>query len=110
MAAHNIDMQSVQTAVAHATSAKPVGRLMGAQALTLNMANGPAHAADYAPLIVSYRNGAPVRLRDIAEVGGAAALPAHHDDHHGGHHGIAADRARRRSASRWWAAWWSRRR
>jgi HAE1 family hydrophobic/amphiphilic exporter-1 len=68
MAAHNVDMQAVQTAVAHATSAKPVGRLMGAQELTLNMANGPIHAADYAPLIVSYKNGVPVRLRDIAEV------------------------------------------
>ena len=41
---------------------------MGAQALTLNMSNGPTHAADYAPLIVTYRNGAPVRLRDIAHV------------------------------------------
>jgi len=68
MAAHNVDLQTVQSAVAHATSARPIGRLMGAQALTLNMSNGPTHAADYAPLIVSYRNGAPVRLRDIAEI------------------------------------------
>ena len=68
MAAHNVDLPTVQTAVAHATSAKPIGRLMGAQALTLNMSNGPTHAADYAPLIVSYRNGVPVRLRDIANV------------------------------------------
>jgi HAE1 family hydrophobic/amphiphilic exporter-1 len=41
---------------------------MGAQTLTLNVANGPTHAADYAPLIVSYRNGAAVRLSDIAKV------------------------------------------
>jgi HAE1 family hydrophobic/amphiphilic exporter-1 len=68
MAAHNIDLQTVQSAVAHATSAKPIGRLMGAQALTLNMSNGPTHAADYAPLIVSYRNGAPVLLSDIADI------------------------------------------
>jgi hydrophobic/amphiphilic exporter-1 (mainly G- bacteria), HAE1 family len=68
MAAHNIDMQTVQSAVAHATSSKPIGRLMGAQALTLNMANGPTHAADYGPLVVSYRNGAAVRLSDIASV------------------------------------------
>ena len=68
MAAHNVDMQTVQSAVAHATSAKPVGRLMGAQTLTLNVANGPTHAADYAPLVVSYRNGAAVRLSDVAEV------------------------------------------
>ena len=68
MAAHNVDMQTVQSAVAHATSAKPVGRLMGAQTLTLNVANGPTHAADYAPLVVSYRNGAAVRLSDVADV------------------------------------------
>jgi HAE1 family hydrophobic/amphiphilic exporter-1 len=68
MAAHNIDLQTVQSAVAHATSAKPIGRLMGAQTLTLNMANGPTHAADYAPLVVSYRNGVAVRLSDIADV------------------------------------------
>jgi HAE1 family hydrophobic/amphiphilic exporter-1 len=68
MAAHNIDLQSVQTAVAHATSAKPIGRLMGPQALTLNIANGPTQAADYLPLIVAYRSGAPVRLRDVANV------------------------------------------
>ncbi|HEY6256673.1 MAG TPA: efflux RND transporter permease subunit [Xanthobacteraceae bacterium] len=68
MAAHNLDLQMVQSAVAHATSAKPVGRLMGSQALTLNVANGPTHAADYLPLIVSYRNGAAVRLSDIATV------------------------------------------
>jgi HAE1 family hydrophobic/amphiphilic exporter-1 len=68
MAAHNVDLGMVQTAVAHATSSTPLGRLMGAQAVTLNMANGPTHAADYAPLIVSDRNGTPVRLRDIANV------------------------------------------
>jgi hydrophobic/amphiphilic exporter-1 (mainly G- bacteria), HAE1 family len=68
MAAHNIDLQMVQNAVAHATSSKPVGRLMGAQALTLNMANGPTHAADYVPLIVRHHDGATVRLSDIAKV------------------------------------------
>src|SRR5579883_759118 len=68
MAAHNVDLGMVQTAVAHATSSTPLGRLMGAQAVTLNMANGPTHAADYAPLIVSDRNGTPERLRDIANV------------------------------------------
>jgi HAE1 family hydrophobic/amphiphilic exporter-1 len=68
MAAHDIDFQTVQTAVAHATSAKPVGRLNGPQTLTLKASTGPTHAADYAPLIVAYRNGAPVRLRDVAHV------------------------------------------
>src|SRR5215469_363297 len=66
MAARDIDFQTVQNAVAHATSAKPLGRLNGPQSLTLKTSNGPTHAADYAPLIVTYRNGAPVRLRDIA--------------------------------------------
>ncbi len=68
MAAHNLDLQAVQTAVANATSAKPIGRLMGPQALTLNMSNGPTHAADYAGLVLAYHNGAAVRLRDVANV------------------------------------------
>jgi HAE1 family hydrophobic/amphiphilic exporter-1 len=68
LAAHNLDLQAVQTAVANATSAKPVGRLMGPQALTLNMSNGPTHAADYRALVVAYQNGATVRLGDVANV------------------------------------------
>jgi HAE1 family hydrophobic/amphiphilic exporter-1 len=68
MAAHDIDFPTVQNAVAHATSAKPLGRLNGAQSLTLKTTTGPIQASDYAPLIVAYRNGAPVRLRDIAHV------------------------------------------
>jgi HAE1 family hydrophobic/amphiphilic exporter-1 len=68
MAARDVDFQTVQNAVAHATSAKPLGRLNGPQSLTLKTSNGPTHAADYSPLIVAYRNGAPVRLRDIAHV------------------------------------------
>jgi HAE1 family hydrophobic/amphiphilic exporter-1 len=68
LAAHNLDLQAVQTAVANATSAKPVGRLMGPQALTLNMSNGPTHAADYRALVVAYQNGATVRLGDVASV------------------------------------------
>jgi len=68
MAARDIDFPTVQAAVAHATSAKPLGRLNGLQSLTLKTTTGPVKAADYAPLIVTYRNGAPVRLRDIAHV------------------------------------------
>jgi HAE1 family hydrophobic/amphiphilic exporter-1 len=68
MAARDIDFPTVQTAVAHATSAKPLGRLNGTQSLTLKTTTGPIQASDYAPLIVAYRNGAPVRLRDIARV------------------------------------------
>jgi HAE1 family hydrophobic/amphiphilic exporter-1 len=68
MAAHDIDFQTVQTAVTHATTAKPVGRLNGPQSLTLKASSSPTRAAQYAPLIIAYRNGAPVRLRDIANV------------------------------------------
>jgi HAE1 family hydrophobic/amphiphilic exporter-1 len=68
MAARDIDFPTVQAAVTHATTAKPVGRLSGPQSLTLKASAGPTHAAQYAPLIVAYRNGSPVRLRDIANV------------------------------------------
>ena len=36
--------------------------------MTLKASSSPTRAAQYAPLIIAYRNGAPVRLRDIANV------------------------------------------
>jgi hydrophobic/amphiphilic exporter-1 (mainly G- bacteria), HAE1 family len=68
MAARDVDLQSVQKALANATSAKPVGIIDGPQGLTLKTNTMPSHAADYTPLIVAYRGGAPIRLGDIAHV------------------------------------------
>ena len=69
MAARNIGLDEVQKAVAAATSNTPVGTLSGKeQMLTLQATGQPSDAAAYRPLIVAYRNGAPVRLGDIADV------------------------------------------
>jgi HAE1 family hydrophobic/amphiphilic exporter-1 len=46
-----------------------VGTLYGAHTAYNIQANGQLmHAADYRPLVVAWRNGAPVRLQDVAEV------------------------------------------
>ncbi|HUN49957.1 MAG TPA: efflux RND transporter permease subunit, partial [Candidatus Sulfotelmatobacter sp.] len=67
MASRNISLDDVQNAVAAATSNTPVGALTGPQQQWVLQATGqPSHAADYRKLIVAYRNGAPVRLNEIA--------------------------------------------
>jgi hydrophobic/amphiphilic exporter-1 (mainly G- bacteria), HAE1 family len=68
MATRDVDFQSVQAALANATSQKPVGVIDGPQVLTLDTNTMPRYAKDYTPLIVAYRDGAPVRLSDIATV------------------------------------------
>src|SRR6185312_16317809 len=66
MAAHNIDIKQVQTAIANATSNAPIGALEGAEReMTLNASGLPQRASDYNRLIVAYRDGAPVRIQDI---------------------------------------------
>src|SRR5207244_6165311 len=57
----------VQRALAAASSNTPVGALSGPQkAATLQADTLPTTASGYGPLIIAYRNGAPVRLRDVA--------------------------------------------
>ena len=47
----------------------PTGTLYGANQAFIVQATGQLNkAADYAPLIVTYRNGAPVRLADVGTV------------------------------------------
>ncbi|MGH7089813.1 MAG: efflux RND transporter permease subunit, partial [Stellaceae bacterium] len=55
--------------MSQANSATPVGTLMGPEKAFTMKANGQLeHAVDYRPLIIAYRNGAPVRLGDVAKV------------------------------------------
>jgi hydrophobe/amphiphile efflux-1 (HAE1) family protein len=69
LAAKGMTLDDVQSAVAAANSNTPVGALMGAQQSYTLQANGQIpHAAGYRPLIIAYRNGAPVRLQDVAKV------------------------------------------
>jgi HAE1 family hydrophobic/amphiphilic exporter-1 len=69
LAARGIGLDDVQKALHDASSTTPVGALSGPQkAATLQANTQPARAASYEPLIIAYRNGAPVRLRDVAKV------------------------------------------
>jgi HAE1 family hydrophobic/amphiphilic exporter-1 len=69
LAAHNIGIDEVAQAVQASNVDLPTGTLYGMhQAFTVR-ANGQLFdAAAYRPLIVAYRNGAPVRLGDLGRV------------------------------------------
>ena len=69
LAAKGLTLNDLQTAVAAANSDTPVGTLMGpGQSFTLQMRNQFNTAADFKPIIIAYRDGAPVRLQDVATV------------------------------------------
>ncbi|MGA3306877.1 MAG: efflux RND transporter permease subunit, partial [Stellaceae bacterium] len=62
LAAKGLTLDDVQTAVAAANSDTPVGTLMGpGQSFTLQMRNQFNTAADFKPINIAYRDGAPVR-------------------------------------------------
>src|SRR5712691_4305632 len=69
LAARGIGLEDVRNALTLATVNRPKGVLEGAhQAVTLDTNDQIFNAADFRKVIVTYRNGAPVRLGDIAEV------------------------------------------
>jgi HAE1 family hydrophobic/amphiphilic exporter-1 len=69
LAGANLTLADVQEALAAANTNKPLGSLTGdKQSLTLQASGQLAKAADYGTLPVAYRNGLPVRLRDVATV------------------------------------------
>jgi len=69
LAARGISMDEIQRAIAAASSTTPVGALSGPQkAATLQADTQLTQAPGYLPLIIAYRNGAPVQLSDVARV------------------------------------------
>ena len=69
LAAMGLSLEEVRAALSAATTNTPKGTLNGErQAVTLDASDQLLHAADYAAVIVAYRNGAPVRLADVALV------------------------------------------
>ncbi len=69
LAARNISLDELTAALRAANANTPVGTLEGpAQTLTLTANRQLRNAAEFAELIVSNRNGNPVRLRDVAQV------------------------------------------
>src|SRR5260370_12663135 len=69
LASRGIGLEEVRNALTLATVNRPKGVLEGAhQAVTLDTNDQIFDAAGFRKVIVAYRNGAPVRLGDIAEV------------------------------------------
>jgi HAE1 family hydrophobic/amphiphilic exporter-1 len=66
LAARGMGIDEVKTAVEQGNVNLPTGILQGPrQSFTVETAGQLKNAASYRPLVVAYRNGSPVRLRDI---------------------------------------------
>jgi multidrug efflux pump len=66
---YGVGLEDVRAALASANAHSPKGAVGDGDRLFQIYTNDQAnHAADYRPLVIAYRNGAPVRLTDVAEV------------------------------------------
>jgi hydrophobe/amphiphile efflux-1 (HAE1) family protein len=69
LAARGIGLEDVHNALTTATVDRPKGNLEGAhQVFTIDTNDQLFNADSFKNVIVAYRNGAPVRLKDVAEV------------------------------------------
>jgi HAE1 family hydrophobic/amphiphilic exporter-1 len=69
LADRGIGIDELEAAIRNANPNTPTGSLYGKYSnLTLQTNAEPKNAADFRPLIVAYRNGAPVRLEQVANV------------------------------------------
>jgi hydrophobe/amphiphile efflux-1 (HAE1) family protein len=68
LAARGINLEDVRTALGQANVDLPKGTLNSPrQTYTLNTNDQLLNADDYANLVIAYRNGAPVRIRDVGQ-------------------------------------------
>ncbi len=73
LAAYNLSLEDLRTALAAANVDQAKGTLNGnRQSYTINANDQLLSSTDYLPVIVAYRNGAPVRTSDVARVVDAA--------------------------------------
>ena len=65
-----VSLEDVRAAIQSANANRPKGVIEdgAGRRLQVYTSTGGLHAADYAPLIVAFRNGSPIRLSDVAEV------------------------------------------
>jgi len=69
LAAYNLSLEDLRTAVAAANVDQAKGTLNGArQSFTINANDQLLSSSDYKPVIVAYRNGAAVRASDVATI------------------------------------------
>jgi hydrophobe/amphiphile efflux-1 (HAE1) family protein len=76
LAARGIGLEDVHTALGNATLDEPKGNLEGEhQVLTLDTNDQLFNAKAFSDVIIAYRNGAPVRLKDVGHVIDSSQLP-----------------------------------
>ena len=69
LAARGLTMTDVSNAVVAANSITPVGGLRGTtRNVTLDAPGKLLHAEDFRPIVVAWRNGAPIRVSDVGNV------------------------------------------
>jgi hydrophobic/amphiphilic exporter-1 (mainly G- bacteria), HAE1 family len=69
LAAHDMSFSELRDAISAAASNAPVGIISGTKQLfNLKVSGQPQDAEGFRPLIVAWRNGAPVRLQDVAVI------------------------------------------
>ncbi|HEY6439264.1 MAG TPA: efflux RND transporter permease subunit, partial [Acetobacteraceae bacterium] len=69
LAAYGLNIDDLRTTLGNANVNTPKGNFDGPrQASTINANDQITSAADYSNLVIAYRNGAPVRLTDVATV------------------------------------------
>ncbi len=79
LAARGIGLDEVASAIAGSSAELPVGTLQGPQQSFAIGTNGQLFTpADLGKVVIAYRNGAPVRLKDVAQIviGAESALQA----------------------------------
>ena len=69
LSARGIGIDEVATAIQNANVNLPTGTMYGSSRAFTVLANGQLYRAPaYGPLVIAYRNGAPVRLNEVARV------------------------------------------
>ena len=73
LAANGLNLEDVRSAINNANVNSPKGSVDGPlRAATLNANDQLRSAAEYRALVLSYRNGAPLRLQDVADISDGA--------------------------------------
>ena len=73
LAAYNLSLEDLRTAIAAANVDQAKGTLNGnRQSYTIGANDQLVSSSDYKPVIIAYRNGAPVRASDVATIVDAA--------------------------------------
>ena len=69
LASYGLSLETLRSAIGSANANAAKGNFDGAeQSWTINDNDQISSAAQYAPIVIAYRNGAPVRLSDVATI------------------------------------------